>query len=160
MSVTIGILLFASTSARGQTSENPAPSKESAAPTASFSKFIARVETESNELEVTALFTLGEHSNGINPLNQDVTLKVGDFSNDIPTGSFKTSSIGWFKYEGVINGVDLEVKIVPLGANRYGFRAEAAAKGLMAPAPGQSKVELSIGDNTGSTTAKVERSWI
>jgi hypothetical protein len=139
--------------------EDETPSKPPAG-MAGFSKFISKVEREPNALEVTALFTLGAQSNGINPLSQDVSLKVGDFSATIPAGSFKASSIGWFKYEGTINGVDLEVKIVPLGANRYGFRAEAVAKGLTAPTPGETHVELSIDGNHGRTTAKVERSWI
>ncbi len=137
-----------------------ATTSETSGKMVAFSKFSPKVETETNELEVTALFTLGEQSSGINPLSQEVSLKVGDFSVTIPAGSFKASSIGWFKYEGTINGVDLEVKIVPLGANRYGFRAEAAAKSLAAPPPGQTGVELSIGGNKGSVQAKVERSWI
>lgn len=125
-----------------------------------FSKFVARVETETDELEVSALFTLNEQSGGINPLSQPVSLKVGDFSTTIPPNSFKTSTLGWFKYEGTLNGVDIEVRIVPLGANRYAFRAEASAKGLIAPLPGKTDVVLTIDDNTGTTTAKVERSWL
>ena len=122
-----------------------------------FSKFVARVETETDELEVSTLFTLSEQSGGINPLSQPVSLKVGEFSTTIPANSFKASTIGWFKYEGTINGVDLEVRIAPLGANRYAFRAEASAKGLRGPAPGKTEVELSIDDNRGKVSAKVER---
>jgi len=147
---------------RAETPENATPAEQAAVArqAAAFSKLRVRVETESDDLEVTALFTLGEHSNGINPLNQSVSLKVGDFSTTIPPNSFKTSPIGWFKYEGTLNGVDLEVRIVPLGSNRYAFRAEASAKGLTAPAPGKAEVELSIGDNTGKASARVERNWL
>ena len=153
------IFLLVSGATRIMAEENTTPTKPSGS-TVGFSKFRARVETESNELEVTALFTLGQQSSGINPESQEVSLKVGNFSVAIPAGSFKATSIGWFKYEGMINGADLEVKIVPLGANRYGFRAEVAAKGLTTPTPGQTQVELSIDGNGGSMTAKVERSWL
>jgi hypothetical protein len=134
--------------------------KPEAGPAAKFSTFRARVESESKELEVTTVFTLGPDSKGINPLNQDVKLSAGTFSTTIPAGSFKTNVIGWFEYEGVINGVDLEVRIAPLGANRYGLRAEAEGKDVAQPAPGPVKVEISIGSDTGVTMAKVKRSWI
>lgn len=149
---------------RAATPENATPAEQAhklrAKQLAAFSKFLVRVQTETDELEVIALFTLSEHSNGINPLNQAVVLKVGDLSIIVPPSSFKTSSIGWFKYEGTLNGVDLEVRIVPLGSNRYAFRAEASARGLTAPAPGKADVELYIGDNGGKVSAKVERGWV
>ena len=152
-----GIRVSAQTPESAGSAESAA---KSATQTFDFSKFVARVETETDELEVTALFTLGEKSGGINPLSQPVSLKVGDFSTTIPPNSFKTSTLGWFKYEGTLNGVDLEVRFVPLGANRYAFRAEASAKGLRPPAPGRADIVLSIDDNTGKLSAKVERSWL
>ena len=149
--------------ARAQTPESAGSTEAATKPgakTFEFSKFVARVETENDELEVSTLFTLSEQSGGINPLSQPVSLKVGEFSTTIPANSFKASTIGWFKYEGTINGVDLEVRIAPLGANRYAFRAEASAKGLSGPAPGKTDVELSIDDNRGKVSAKVERGWL
>lgn len=134
--------------------------KPDAAQTSPFSGFKAKVETESSELELTTFFTLGPQSKGINPLNEDVSLKVGGYSATIPANSFKSTTIGWFKYEGVINGRDLEVRIIPLGSNRYVFRAEAEGKGLEQPVPGPVNVEISIGSDTGSASVKVERGWI
>jgi len=146
--------------ARGRAQTTATQSASSGAPIVSFSKLAARVEVESNELEITAVFTLGDASKGINPLSQKVSLRVGNFSMTIPDGSFKTSSLGWFKYEGAINDVDLEVKILPLGANRFGLRAEASAKGLVSATPGHNTdVEISIDDNQGSAMVKPERSW-
>jgi len=157
------ILVGGSISVQAEDTGTATPAEQaatSATKTFEFSKFVARVETETDELEVTALFTLADQSGGINPLSQPVGLKVGGFSTTIPPNSFKASSIGWFKYEGTLNGVDLEARIVPLGSNRYAFRAEASAKGLTAPAPGKTDVELSVGDNRGKVSAKVERSWL
>lgn len=134
--------------------------KSAAAQTSPFSHFRAKVETESSELELTAFFTLGPQSKGINPLNADVSLKIGNYSATIPANSFKATMIGWFKYEGVIDGTDLEVRIIPLGSNRYVLRAEAAGKGLEQPVPGPVKVVISIGNDSGSASVKVERGWI
>jgi hypothetical protein len=125
-----------------------------------FSGFRAKVETESSELELRAFFRLGPQSKGINPLNEDISLKIGSFSATIPANSFKATLLGWFKYEGIINGTDLEVRTIPLGSNRYVFRAEAEGKGLEQPVPGPVKVEVSIGNDSGSATVKVERGWI
>jgi hypothetical protein len=133
---------------------------QAALQTYAFSGFRAKVETESGELELRAFFTLGSKSKGINPLNEDVSLRIGSFSATIPANSFKATLIGWFKYEGTINGTDLEVRIIPLGSNRYVFRAEAEGKGLEQPVPGPVKVEVSINNNTGSANVKVERGWI
>jgi hypothetical protein len=138
----------------------PAAQMKPAAQTYSFSSFKAKVETESSELELRASFTLGPQSKGLNPLNEDVSLKVGSYSATIPANSFKSTMIGWFKYEGVINGTELEVRIIPLGSNRYMLRAEAAGKGLEQPVPGPVSVEISIGNDTGSASVKVERGWI
>jgi hypothetical protein len=125
-----------------------------------FSHFRAKIETERSELELTAFFTLGPQSKGINPLTEDVSLKIGSYSATIPANSFKATVLGWFKYEGAINGTDLEVRIIPLGSNRYVLRAEAARKGLEQPVPGPVTVEISIDSDTGSATVKVERGWV
>ncbi len=61
----------------------------------SFSSFSAKVETEigseitENKLEAKGSFTLGQKSDGIDPLNEAVTVKIGNFEKTIPVGSFK-----------------------------------------------------------------------
>jgi hypothetical protein len=105
--------------------------------------------------EVKGNFTLGAGSNGINPLTEDVKLQVGTFSTTIPAGSFKQDPKGRFKFEGVISGVSLEVQIVPLGGNDFEFKAEAQGtdlSGIVNPVT----VELTIGDDGGSTTVTAE----
>jgi len=105
--------------------------------------------------EVKGNFTLGAGSNGINPLTEDVKLQVGTFSTTIPAGSFQQDPRGRFKFEGVISGVSLEVQIVPLGGNDFEFKAEAQGadlSGIVNPVT----VELTIGDDGGSTTVTAE----
>ena len=105
--------------------------------------------------EAKGNFTLGAGSNGINPLTEDVKLQIGTFSTTIPAGSFQQDPRGRFKFEGVISGVSLEIQIVPLGGNDFEFKAEAQGtdlSGIVNPVT----VELTIGDDGGSTTVTAE----
>ena len=100
-------------------------------------------------------FTLGRSSNGINPVTENLTLKIGTFSVTIPPGSFKLNPDGTFAFQGVINGVSLQVQIVPLGNNIFTFKAQGTdvdLTGLTNPVT----VVLTIGNNTGSTTVTAQ----
>jgi hypothetical protein len=84
-----------------------------------FAAFDPKVEitlgplANDDEFEVKATLTLGTSSNGIAPLTEAVTVQVGPFSTTIPAGSF-TLRKGRFTFEGVINGVTLEVVLQSL----------------------------------------------
>ena len=100
-------------------------------------------------------FTLGTNSNAINPLTENVTLQIGTFSITIPAASFKQNRDGTFAFEGIINGVSLQVQIVPLGNNFFTFKAQGAGvdlTGLTNPVT----VVLTIGNDSGSTSAVAE----
>ena len=138
--------------------------------TVPFAAFDAKVELEpaEGEFEVKATFTLGAASDDINPLTEDVTLKIGTFSITIPAGSFRfhpaKSGKGHghgararWTFEGVIDGVSLEVRITDLGGGMFEFKAEgenANLTGTVNPV----QVTLTIGDDSGTTmvTAKFE----
>ena len=101
-------------------------------------------------------FALGANTNGINPLAENVTLQIGTFSATIPAGSFKQIPHGRFAFEGVINGVSLEVQMVPLGNNIFALAAESKGvnlTGLTNPVT----VVLTIGDNSGSTAVTAQK---
>ena len=120
-----------------------------------FAAFNAELEIERDEFEVKGSFTLGAGSNGIHPPAEDVTLKIGTFSITIPAGSFREDKKGRFKFEGTINGVALEFAIRPLGGNSFEFQAQgegADFTGTMNPVT----VNLTIGDDSGSTTVNAE----
>jgi hypothetical protein len=92
----------------------------------------------------------GAISNGINPLTQNLALRIGTFSVTIPPGSFKQIALQIFVFQGVVNGVDLNVQIVALGNNIFALAAESKGlnlTGLTNPVT----VVLTIGDDTGST---------
>src|SRR6266849_2313018 len=105
--------------------------------------------------EVKGNFTLVAGSNGINPLTEDVKLQVGTFSTTIPASSFQQDPRGRFKFEGVISGVSLEVQIASLGGNDFQFKAEAQGADLSGTV-NPVTVELTIGDDGGSTTVTAE----
>ena len=123
-----------------------------------FAAFHARIEIElerhKREFEVKGTFTLGAGSDGIHPDTEVVTLEVGTFSATIPKGSFRRHGHGTFKFEGLAGGARLEVKIQVRGGNRFEFKAEG--KGAQVGTATPVTVRLAIGDDAGSTVARVK----
>ena len=120
-----------------------------------FASSFAKLEIAKHRFDLKESFTLGANSNGINPVTENVTLQIGTFSVTIPPGSFKQIPHGRFAFEGVINGVSLEVQIVHLGNNIFTFKAEGKhvdLTGLTNPVT----VVLTIGDDTGSTAVTAQ----
>ena len=101
-----------------------------------FSAFAGRAEAKlgpmpnDDTFEVSTTFTLGTGSDGINPLAEDVIVRVGSFAATIPAGSFELDAAGNFNFEGVVDGVSLEVKIIPLGGSTFDFTAMGASADL------------------------------
>jgi YVTN family beta-propeller protein len=104
--------------------------------------------------ELGSTFVLsGTASDGIHPDTEAVKLQVGPFIATIPVGSFRRRENRSYTFEGVIDGVRLEVKIEPRGGFRYAFHAEAKGanlKGTTNPV----QVSLGIGDDAGLSTVK------
>jgi hypothetical protein len=114
---------------------------------------------------------LGSASNGIHPVTEPVTLKVGTFTATIPPGSFKIADdqddqndqeeavgmkrFGPFHFNGVIKGVRLVVGIEPTGAKRYAFHAIAHSANLTGTV-NPVMVTLTIGDDSGTTPVKAK----
>jgi hypothetical protein len=118
-----------------------------------FAAFDASVEIRGGSFQVQGRFTLDPASDGIDPTGEDATLAVGPYQVDIPAGSFRATRGGGYKFEGAVDGVQLEVKISPRGGSN--FRLEAQGKradlsGVDEPVA----VTLTIGNDTGSTSAR------
>jgi hypothetical protein len=98
-------------------------------------------------------FTLGK-GKSIDPVKEDVTLKIADFTMTIPAGSFQKNGYWplFASFAGQIDNVWIEAFITPLGRNCFKFQALAYGAQL-----GDTKnpvtVELTIGDDGGTTTA-------
>jgi len=120
-----------------------------------FATSSAKLEIAQSGFDLTESFTLGQNSNGINPVTEEVTLEIGPFSVTIPAGSFQLNPNGSFAFQGVINGVTMQVQIVPLGNNMFTFKAQGTGvdlTGLFNPVT----VVLTIGDDFGSTSVTAQ----
>jgi hypothetical protein len=130
------------------------PASVAITPLVPFASSFAKLEIANDSFGLEEHFTLGANSNGINPVKEKVTLQIGKFSTTIPAGSFKKILDGTFTFIGVIDGVGLEVQIVPLGNKIFTFKAEGTGvdlTGLTKPIT----VVLTIGINSGTTTAQL-----
>jgi hypothetical protein len=100
---------------------------------------------------LTSNFTLGKDSNGINPVQDAVMLRIANFTTTIPAGSFRRGPDGIYAFAGRINNVLIEVLIKSLGSNRFWFQAAAYGAGLRGT-QNPVTVGLAIGDDSGTTS--------
>jgi hypothetical protein len=108
------------------------------------------IESELSTFHLSDSFTLGANSNGITPTTQKLTLRIGTFSVTIPSGSFTKTATGTFICKRTINGVTLNLTIVPLSANMFTFKVYGTGidlGGLTEPVT----VVLTIGIDSGTT---------
>jgi 6-phosphogluconolactonase len=127
-------------------------------PRVPFASSFAKLQITAGRLpgfNLNESFTLGANSHGINPVTENVTLQIGTFSVTIPAGSFKLNPNGRFAFQGVINGVNLQVQIVPLGNNIFTFKAEGTGVDLTR-LTNPVTVVLTIGIDTGATTVTAQ----
>jgi uncharacterized repeat protein (TIGR03803 family) len=105
-------------------------------------------------------FALGANSNGIDPDSQPVTFQVGPYMATIPAGSFRQLAaghkLGVYGFFGKIGGASLALDVLSLGRNSYQFGAAGTPINLTT-VPNPVPISLSIGSNTGSTTARARR---
>jgi hypothetical protein len=94
-------------------------------------------------------------SHGVNASAEPVTIQVGTFTTTIPASSFKGNGLGPFYFQGAIDGVALGVLINPTGAKRYSFTATAQNANLSGTS-NPATVTLTVGGNTGTTSAKAK----
>jgi hypothetical protein len=120
-----------------------------------FAASAAKLEITGSGFQLNESFTLGTGSNGINPLTENVTLEIGTYSLTIPAGSLLQNLNGRFAFQGVINGVSLQVQIVPLGNQMFTFKAEGTGVDLTS-LTNPVTVVLNIGNDAGSTMATAQ----
>lgn len=124
-----------------------------------FALFDPKVEIdiEDGEIDMTAQFTLGSASNGINiaaePLQLHVTGGGRSYAVTIPTGSFKTAKNGRSAYLGTIERVKIIAELRPLRANVYELELETEGANLTGFA-NPVTVMLIIGDDGGSRSVR------
>ncbi len=123
-----------------------------------FSSFAANADIglSRGSFHVNGTFTLGQGTNGINPVTDPVTITVGTFSITVPAGSFQQTGDGGWLFLGTISGVGLNIKVTPHGGPgtaTFGINIEATGASLSGTTS-PTTVSLTIGSNTGSTLAQ------
>jgi hypothetical protein len=92
-------------------------------------------------------FTLGQGSNGINPLTEFVSINLGPLSCAFEPGSFKKGS-GGFTGSGTFGGVKVAVVLTPVATKKY----SVSVSGSPSPSfPSQVPVQILVGDDSAST---------
>lgn len=128
----------------------------------SFAQFNARAEltlrkrANDDAYQMSGFLRLSAGSDGIDPLTEPVTLKIGSFSATLPAGSFGQDG-DTYRYAGPADRSWLIVIISPLAApDLYSFRS-TLVKGNLAGTTLPPKVQLSIGDDQGEVTLDLAR---
>ena len=122
-----------------------------------FDTFNAAVANQPlrNTFEVGALLRLGALSGGINPPAETFSMRIGDFAATLDPGSFVARGFFGFKFyvfDGFIGGSHFQAVIIPLFGNRVFVFAAGHGADLR---PGTAILDLAIGDDKGTTPAKV-----
>jgi hypothetical protein len=116
-----------------------------------FSSFSGKLEldVDAGSFDLNASFTLGA-GGSINPVTEPVSLTIGTYSVTIPARSFVEHKPG-YAFEGVINGVSLEV-LIKFGSTAGSYTLLAEGRGVnLNGTTNPVTVTLSIGNNTGTT---------
>ena len=103
--------------------------------------------------EVKAVFALGDGSDGIDPLAQDVTLAIGAVEIRIPAESFRATKKSGFKFNGIVGGVAIDAQLNPLDDGAYEFKAEGGGADLRSVGT-PVVVGLRVGNDVGSARVK------
>ena len=76
-------------------------------------------------VKLEGIFTLGATSDGIDPLNENVVITVGNAVVTVPAGSFAPVGTGKFVFQGVINGADVKIRFKEEVPGTYKFDVRA-----------------------------------
>jgi hypothetical protein len=123
-----------------------------------FAKLTAEVQVErrGREFEMQGEFRLGANSDGIDPTGEAFRIQLGPYATAIPAGLFRTDRKKTrFEFHGVIDGVELTVRIRALGGRKFAFSVvgeRANLSGITNPVT----LNLVIGDDGGTAEVKAK----
>ena len=117
---------------------------------APFSLFSAKLDLAAGGFQLQAFFTQAAGAAAINPVTQGMTLALGTYTVTIPPGAFLQTKKGWFVYDGMIQGVALDIRISQTGASSYELQAEGSGVDLSS-LTNPVALTLAIGSNNGRT---------
>jgi YVTN family beta-propeller protein len=107
-----------------------------------------------NNLREQGNFTLGANTGGIDLAHQPLTLTVNGFSLTIPAGSFKQVGGNMhFVLNGTVNGLSVNFNLKAVNGSSTQFTYVVDVHGVSIGGPNPATVGLTIGHNSGTTTA-------
>jgi len=125
-----------------------------------FATFLPRAEftlgpkPNDDSYWVRGWLKLADTSNGIDPLTETVTIKVGPFSHTLPTGSFKQEGSSYL-FKGPVGSSMLDIRITPsTKPGGYSFKS-CLKNGSLGTTTMEPQVELTIGDDHGEATLDI-----
>lgn len=124
--------------------------------TYTFSAFCASIDADDEKygFEFHAKFRLAHNSDGIAPASEPLMLSIGSVSLSIPSGSFKKTKSGSWRYEGKMESMHIEATLspVPHTSGAYMLMIEEHGTSLKS-ADRPYTVTLTLGDDSGTTVA-------
>jgi hypothetical protein len=114
-----------------------------------FSSFTAKLQVSGGGFDLKGGFTQGAGGQTINPVTQPLNLTIGTYQLTLPAGSFHQTSKGTYIFQGTINGVALQLRLVQTGQQTWTIQAEGSGVNLSA-LQNPVTLTLTIGNNTGT----------
>ena len=122
-----------------------------------FSAFSAKLNATSGPppgFNLQAYFTPGSGGAAINPVTQGMTLSVGNYTVTISPSTFTQSKKGWWVYSGTIGSASVSVRISQKSTTSYELQFSETGVDITS-GPNPATITLTIGNNTGTTTASL-----
>jgi uncharacterized repeat protein (TIGR03803 family) len=120
-----------------------------------FSSFTAKLQISSTGFDLKGGFTQGAGGQTIDPVTQPLSLTIGTYQVPVPAGSFHQTRQGTYVFEGTINGVALQFRLVQTGQQTWTIQAEGSGVDLSA-LQNPVTVTLTIGNSTGTTQVNAQ----
>jgi len=98
---------------------------------------------------------LRQDSNGIDPVNEDISVTVGTSTLVIPAGSFAVTRSGEYRFKGKINSTDIDMRIRPFNLQMFKFTIDTRGVDLT-DTTNPVDVGLTLGDDIGKATTRLQ----
>lgn len=105
---------------------------------------------KSKSVTLSGTFTPSASSDGLNPLTEDVEIRVGGYTWTIAAGSFQRASDGAYVYSGTLGGVQVAVQTKTAKGGVWTFQVNATPVNALTTPTG---VWIRVGNDAASTTS-------
>lgn len=113
-------------------------------------------EPITDEFEIKGEFTLGEDSDGIDLFNESIEASVDSFNVVIPANTLIEEKPGEykFKFKGIIDGIEVDLKIKEIDTDTFEFKVKAKGFDLTGTT-NLVNVKLLVGDDIGTADVRL-----